>query len=173
MPCKPTLARPGTRDEYSACVGRELVAEDLYDFLLFSLPDNDYHSHKHGPDAQIESIAHADAAFAELVDAAGGIDAFLDDNAVILVADHAQTAVDQALPLAAALGEAASRPRAERRASPSRPRSPSARSPAPPASTSSAPRSRAAAVHDAVRVRLAETDGVDLYAWPADRPARP
>ena len=34
--CKPTLARPGTRDEYSACVGRELVANDLYDFLLFS-----------------------------------------------------------------------------------------------------------------------------------------
>ena len=25
VPCKPTLARPGTRDEYSACCGRELV----------------------------------------------------------------------------------------------------------------------------------------------------
>ena len=49
VPCKPTLARPGTRDEYSACCGRELVANDLYDFLLFSLPDNDYHSHKFGP----------------------------------------------------------------------------------------------------------------------------
>ena len=47
--CKPTLARPGTRDEYSACVGRELVSEDLYDFLLFSLPDNDHHSHRFGP----------------------------------------------------------------------------------------------------------------------------
>ena len=35
VPCKPTLARPGTRDEYSACCGRELVENDLYDFLLF------------------------------------------------------------------------------------------------------------------------------------------
>ena len=72
--CKPTLARPGTRDEYSACVGRELVANDLYEFLLFSLPDNDYHSHKFGPEAQIESIGRADAAFAELADAAGAFD---------------------------------------------------------------------------------------------------
>ena len=75
VPCKPTLARPGTRDAYSACCGRELVEHDLYDFLLYSLPDNDYHSHKHGPEAQLESVAVADAAFAELVDAGGGIDA--------------------------------------------------------------------------------------------------
>ena len=74
VPCKPTLARPGTRDEYSACCGRELVENDLYDFLLYSLPDNDYHSHKFGPEAQVESIVRADAAFAELVDAAGGLD---------------------------------------------------------------------------------------------------
>ena len=47
--CKPTLGAPGTRDEYSACVGRELVEHDLYDFLLFSLPDNDYHSHRTAP----------------------------------------------------------------------------------------------------------------------------
>ena len=60
VPCKPTLARPGTRDEYSACVGRELVREDLYDFLLYSLPDHDYHSHKNGPGDTAASIAHAD-----------------------------------------------------------------------------------------------------------------
>ena len=77
VPCKPTLARPGTRDEYSGCVGRELAREGLYDFLLFSLPDNDHHSHKHGPEATDESIALADAALGELVDACGGIDRFL------------------------------------------------------------------------------------------------
>ena len=49
VPCKPTLARPGTRDEYSACVSKELVADDAYDFLLFSLPDNDHHTHRVGP----------------------------------------------------------------------------------------------------------------------------
>jgi Type I phosphodiesterase / nucleotide pyrophosphatase len=104
VPCKPTLARPGTRDAYSACVSRELIADDGYDFLLFSLPDNDHHTHTHGVDAMRDSIAHADHSFGELVDAAGGMDAFLDSHAVILMADHAQTDVDRELPLAAALG---------------------------------------------------------------------
>src|SRR4029079_875501 len=102
--CKPTLARPGTRDEYSACCGRELVENDLYDFLLYSLPDNDYHSHKFGPDAQPESIARADEALAELVDAAGGLERFLAEHAVIVLADHAQTDVERPLPLAERLG---------------------------------------------------------------------
>ena len=105
MPCKPTLARPGTRDTYSACVGRELVREDLYDFLLFSLPDNDHHTHTYGVEAMLDSISHADRSLGEIVDEAGGIDAFLDAHAVILMADHAQTDVETALPLAEALGE--------------------------------------------------------------------
>ena len=105
VPCKPTLARPGTRDTYSACVGRELVREDLYDFLLFSLPDNDHHTHTHGVDAMLDSISHADRSFGEIVDEAGGIDAFLDAHAVILMADHAQTDVETEVPLAAALAE--------------------------------------------------------------------
>ncbi|MDX6637045.1 MAG: hypothetical protein QOJ01_556 [Solirubrobacterales bacterium] len=104
VPCKPTL-RPGTRDAYSGCVGRELIEDDGYDFLLFSLPDNDHHTHAYGVGAMRDSIAHADHSFGELVDAGGGIDRFLESHAVILVADHAQTDVDTALPIAAALGE--------------------------------------------------------------------
>lgn len=100
VPCRPTLARPGTRDDYSACVGRELVAADLYDFLLFSLPDNDYHSHRFGPGAQPESIARADAALASLVEAGGGIDRFCEEHALVLCADHAQSPVEHPLPLA-------------------------------------------------------------------------
>ena len=172
VPCKPTLARPGTRDEYSACVGRELVEEDLYDFLLFSLPDNDYHSHKFGPDAQIESIARADAAFAELVDAAGGIDPFLDANAVILVADHAQTAVDTPLPLAAVLGDELRvlEPNAQQPERAEVAVSPIARAAGVYVLGSS---SRGARVHAAVRARLAETEGVDLHAWLADESGDP
>jgi hypothetical protein len=161
--CRPTLARPGTRDEYSACVGRELVAKDLYDFLLFSLPDNDYHSHKHGPEGQIESIARADAAFAELADAAGGLDDFLADNAVILVADHAQTRVERPLPLAEALG------------SEWRVLEPNAAEG--PAELAVSPIARAGAVyvlgegrraarrHAPVRARLRSIEGVELFAW--------
>ena len=103
--CKPTLARPATRDAYSACVSRDLVEHDLYDFLLFSLPDNDYFSHRDGPEGTQESIALADEALAELVDAHGGIDPFLETNGVIVVADHAQSNVSKALPLAEGLGE--------------------------------------------------------------------
>ncbi len=51
---------PGTRDAYTGCVGRELVRDDAYDFLLFSLPDNDYHTHNSGPEGMPDSIAHAD-----------------------------------------------------------------------------------------------------------------
>ena len=103
--CPPTLARPATRDAYSACVARELVEHDLYDFLLFSLPDNDYFSHRDGPEATRESIALADDAMHRLVETHGGIDSFLERNGVIVVADHAQSDVTDPLPLAALLGE--------------------------------------------------------------------
>ena len=99
LPCRSTSI-PGSRDGYSACCAAELAKEDGYDFLLFSLPDNDSYSHRHGPEASVESIAKADHCFAKLVDAGGGLDAFLEEHAVILLADHAQTDVARGLPLA-------------------------------------------------------------------------
>jgi hypothetical protein len=99
VPCRSTSI-PGNRDGYAACCAAELLREDLYDFLLLSLPDNDNYSHHHGPEATVESIAKADAAFATYAEAAGGIDEFLETHAVILLADHAQTDVHRGLPLA-------------------------------------------------------------------------
>ncbi len=103
VPCKSTSI-PGSRDGYSACCAAELAQRDGFDFLLFALPDNDNYSHRHGPEASVESIAKADHCFAKLVDAAGGLDGFLEDHAVILLADHAQTPVHRGLPLAELLG---------------------------------------------------------------------
>jgi hypothetical protein len=103
VPCKSTSI-PGNRDGYSACCSAELAKSDGFDFLLFSLPDNDNYSHRHGPEASTESIAKADHSFGKLVDACGDLDAFLDQHAVILVADHAQTPVHRGLPLAELLG---------------------------------------------------------------------
>jgi hypothetical protein len=103
--CRPTLARPGTRDPYSGCVGSYVERHDLYDFMLFSLPDNDHHSHRFGPQATVESIARADHHLAELAEPAGGIEHFLDDHAVILMSDHAQIAVSERIDLAAALSD--------------------------------------------------------------------
>jgi hypothetical protein len=103
VPCKPSSI-PGSRDGYAACCAAELVKEDLFDFLLLSLPDNDNYSHRHGPEASLESIAKADHCFAKFAEAAGGLDAFLEEHALILLADHAQTPVHRGLPLAELLG---------------------------------------------------------------------
>jgi hypothetical protein len=103
VPCKSTSI-PGNRDGYSACCAAALAEDDLFDFLLLSLPDNDNYSHRHGPDASVESIAKADHCFEKLVEATGGLDAFLERYALILLADHAQTPVRRGLPLAELLG---------------------------------------------------------------------
>jgi len=99
VPCKSTSI-PGSRDGYSACCAAELAKADGFDFLLFSLPDNDNYSHRHGPEASVESIAKADHCFGKLVAACDGLETFLDEHAVILLADHAQTPVHRGLPLA-------------------------------------------------------------------------
>jgi hypothetical protein len=103
--CRPTLARPGTRDAYSGCVGAHLAEFDLYDFLLFSLPDNDHYSHRNGPEQTVTSIAWADRNLERLAEGAGGVSSFLERNAVIVMADHSQTAVDRGIRLIDALAD--------------------------------------------------------------------
>jgi Type I phosphodiesterase / nucleotide pyrophosphatase len=99
VPCRSTSI-PGNRDGYAACCAVELIEQDLFDFLLLSLPDTDNYSHRHGPEASVEAIARADECFATVVEAAGGLDEFLESHALILLADHAQTPVHRGLPLA-------------------------------------------------------------------------
>ena len=65
---------PGVRDRHSGCVCSYLVEHDLFDFLLLSLPDNDWYSHKRGPDAQLHSIAQADLQLARVMNAGGGVE---------------------------------------------------------------------------------------------------
>ena len=165
VPCRSTSI-PGNRDGYSACCAAELERGGDYDFLLFSLPDNDNYSHRHGPEGSVESIAKADRCFSKLVDAGGGLEEFLADHALILLADHAQTAVSHGLPLAELLGRewtvlTPSEDRPER------------------AQLAVSPTGRAAHVyllpgegeraeHRDVRRRLGEIDGVDLVCWLED-----
>jgi hypothetical protein len=96
---------PGIRDRHSGCVSAHLVEHDLFDFLLLSLPDNDWHSHKKGPEAQVESIAQADLQLARVAEAGGGLDAFLAEHAVIVMADHSQAPVTGAIALQDELAE--------------------------------------------------------------------
>jgi len=162
VPCKSTSI-PGSRDGYSACCAAELERADGYDFLLLSLPDNDNYSHRYGPEASVESIAKADHCLAKLIEAAGGLDGFLDDHAMIVVADHAQTPVSRGLPLADLLARewtvlAPSDDKPEL------------------AQLAVSPTGRAAHVYllpgegerakpDEVRQRLGEAEGIDLVCW--------
>jgi hypothetical protein len=161
VPCRSTSI-PGARDPYSACCAAELVRDGAFDFLLFSLADNDNYSHRHGPEATVESISRAAACFGQVVEAGGGIDRFLDEHAVVLVADHAQTDVHRGLPLADLLG------RHWRVLAPSDDRPEEAQ-------LAVSPSGRAAHVYllegdgrpdpDRVRERLVEIEGVDLVCW--------
>jgi len=170
VPCRSTSI-PGVRDGYAACCAAELLREDLYDFLLLSLPDNDNYSHRHGPEATVESIGRADACFATFVEEAGSLDEFLAGHAVILLADHAQTPVHRGLPLAELLASEWSvlQPSEERPE---------------PAQLAVSPTGRAAHVYllpgegprpepAEVAARLSVTEGVDLVCRLEDAAGRP
>jgi hypothetical protein len=103
--CRSTLGMPGVRDRHSGCVGAYLVEHDLFDFLLLSLPDNDWHSHRAGPDGQTRSIALADLQLARVMQAGGGIEKFLEEHAVIVMADHSQVPITTTVSLQEELAE--------------------------------------------------------------------
>jgi Type I phosphodiesterase / nucleotide pyrophosphatase len=103
--CRSGLGMPGVRDRHSGCVSAYMVEHDLFDFLLLSLPDNDWYSHKHGPEGQVHSIAQADLQLARVFNAGGGIDRFLEEHAVIAMADHSQAPVQSKISLQDELAE--------------------------------------------------------------------
>jgi len=104
--CRSQLGMPGARDAHAGCVGAHLVEHDLFDFLLLSLPDNDSHSHRAGPEGQIVSAELADRQLERLMHAGGGPEAFLEDHFVIVLADHAHALVEDRIPLRLALSDA-------------------------------------------------------------------
>jgi hypothetical protein len=103
--CRSGLGMPGVRDRHSGCVSSYMVENDLFDFLLLSLPDNDWYSHKYGPEAQVRSLAQADLQLARVMDAGGGVERFLDEHAVIAMADHSQAEITGTIALQDELAE--------------------------------------------------------------------
>ncbi len=104
-PCRSNLGMPGVRDRHTGCVGAYMVENDLFDFMLFSLPDNDWVSHKYGPEAQLRSIAAADQQLARMMEPAGGLERFLEDHAMVVMADHSQAPMSGAIALTSDLPE--------------------------------------------------------------------
>jgi predicted AlkP superfamily pyrophosphatase or phosphodiesterase len=86
----------GTVDGYATSVGRWLVTRDGFDLLVFYLSDYDFASHLYGPHEAREALVRSDRAVGSLLEAAGGIDEFLDRYSVILCSDHGQSAVREA-----------------------------------------------------------------------------
>jgi hypothetical protein len=166
-PCRSQMGLPGIRDQHAGCVGAYLVEHDLFDFLLLSLPDNDTHSHKYGPHAQVNSIAAADRQLERVFHAGGGTERFLDEHAVIVMADHSHAPVEKAIDLQGAYHELAV-------LAPSGSRHADAEVAVCPAQRSAMvyvllPEGREALVPRIVEIAL-ETDGVDLALWrPAPR----
>jgi len=103
--CRGQLGMPGVRDQHTGCVGSYLVEHDLFDFLLFSLPDNDAWSHRNGPHAQVTSLAAADRQIERLMHAGGGPEAFLEEHAVVVTSDHSQALVEERIRLDLALAD--------------------------------------------------------------------
>jgi type I phosphodiesterase/nucleotide pyrophosphatase len=93
----------GSIDAYAAAVGRWLVTRDGFDFLFFYLPDYDFASHALGPGGAHEALARSDLAVKALVEAAGGLDAFLARYDVVICSDHGQTPVYESFRLEQAL----------------------------------------------------------------------
>ncbi len=103
--CRSGLGMPGVRDQHSGCVAAHLVEHDLFDFLLLSLPDNDWYSHKHGPEGQLRSLGLADQQLARMMAPAGGVERFLETHAMVVMADHSQAPVRATVALQDALSE--------------------------------------------------------------------
>ncbi len=80
-------------DRHGGHVGRWLVTRDGFDFLFLYLYETDAAQHR-GEDA-VGEVEQADGSLGLMVDAAGGWDAFLDRYAVMVVADHSQSAVER------------------------------------------------------------------------------
>jgi predicted AlkP superfamily pyrophosphatase or phosphodiesterase len=89
----------GSVDAYAAAVGRWLVTRDGFDFLFFYLPDYDFASHALGPAGADEALARSDRAVGALVQAAGGLEAFLERYDMVVCSDHGQTHVERAVRL--------------------------------------------------------------------------
>ncbi len=171
--CRSGLGMPGVRDRHSGCVSAYMVEHDLFDFLLLSLPDNDWYSHKHGPEAQVHSIGQADLQLARVMNAAGGVEEFLAEHAVIAMADHSQAPVTATIALQDELAElgvlgprirpqlARAAPRWAREAEPRIAVCPSQRA----AMVYALHESERDAMRASVVARALAIDGVDLVLW--------
>jgi hypothetical protein len=91
-----TFGALGRMDRFAVIYASELLGRadgERPEFALVYLPDVDHITHRVGPAASGDAIAGADRAIADIAEAAGGLEAFLDRYAVVVTADHGHDAV--------------------------------------------------------------------------------
>ncbi len=78
-----------------AATGQELLtlakANAMPEFTVAYFPDNDFDSHSEGPQSSLKNVEGVDHTLEQLVEVYGGIDEMLDDLAIVITGDHAQT----------------------------------------------------------------------------------
>jgi hypothetical protein len=83
------LHRFGMDDASTGAMLRDLAEKRaLPDFTVAYFADNDYVSHEVGPIAALPVVARVDQMLGAAFEAAGGLDRFLHDTAVIITSDH-------------------------------------------------------------------------------------
>ena len=84
--------RFGFHDECTAEVLLQLANErQLPPFTLAYFPENDYASHADGPEQALPVLQYLDSVLARLFDTYGSVDAFLNEVAIVITGDHAQS----------------------------------------------------------------------------------
>lgn len=86
--------RFGINDGFSGMITAQLVREKKQpDFTVVYFPDNDKYSHRYGPLRLGPSIEFADQQVAMVLDEFGSWEKALEENAIIVTGDHAQSIV--------------------------------------------------------------------------------
>lgn len=78
-----------TADSLKKLFGCDSV--DIPDFTLAYFPNNDFVSHDEGPMAALATVQKVDQHLADLFTQRGGVDAFLEEFAVVICGDHSQS----------------------------------------------------------------------------------
>lgn len=82
----------GFKDKNTADLLRQLTEKDEFPhFTLAYFPENDFHAHEDGPVAAHQQLSHLDDLLGDLFAAYGGVDAFLQQFALIITGDHSQS----------------------------------------------------------------------------------
>ena len=84
--------RFGFHDETTAAYLLDLARRGpMPDLTVAYFPNNDFESHKQGPQNAVEAIGFVDETLGQFFDACGGLHKFLEESAIIITGDHSQS----------------------------------------------------------------------------------